>query len=357
MTASHVVPKECEDSTSIKIYWNEKPGKASLSHGVEAKVIARSSLDAALLQLLEQPQSEVSDGEDRQYLMIEEPQEDKEKYRNRCGLLASHYFEQYDILSSFAEISSVSLIGNAQRWALSGVGFNASRSGSPLILGNGHVVGIFVERAGDSSDRKKAVENRAYILPLSSIPDIEINLTKIRNHQKPFDGFMLPLLSLRIQTSSPAKDPAESRADRPINVAYGVSLTIDGFKLDPSLPTFVSRGGQLLEVGSLVDAMLTTAISGGDILRKVTVNQTFTADPGYVFDPATFKVEAASLNPPEARLPAQQCEGKQTNCFRLSDKGSVLSVSFDLYPGVDGRRSWIDGEVRIQLFPSRDLPK
>lgn len=78
MTASHVVPKECEDSTSIKIYWNEKPGKASLSHGVEAKVIARSSLDAALLQLLEQPQSEVSDGEDRQYLMIEEPQEDKE---------------------------------------------------------------------------------------------------------------------------------------------------------------------------------------------------------------------------------------------------------------------------------------
>ncbi len=353
MTAAHVVPKQCDSISSIKVYWNEEPGGAQLSGGIEAAVVGRSSLDAALLRL----KNDAGDGgpSSRQYLMLENQQSDDSKYRNRCVLLASHYFEQYDVLTSFAEISSVALVGNSSRWALSGPGFNPSRSGSPLLLSNGRVVGIFVEKAGDSSDRNQVIENRAYILPISKIPDTEIDVSAIRSQQaKGVGGLLEPFLTLHIPMSEGGLDPFEARALKPINIAFGLSITEEGFRTDPSLPTFVSRQGKLMRVSSLTEAVAQTIIGGGSVLRQVPVTRRYKADPGRVFNPETFAIEVASLNPPEAasELPRQRCGEAQTNCFAILEGGTVLELRMNLYPGLDGRRSWIDGEVRIAQIPN-----
>lgn len=360
ITAGHVVPVNCvSDNLLIKVRWTKNPNTGELSDPVAAHVIDRSSLDVALLEL------EMPPDEERQFLRLEPLTNDSSKYKNRCTLLASHYFEQTDTYSTFAEIVSVSLLGD-RRWALSGEGFNPSRSGSPLILSNGKVVALFVARPGnDNNDRDQAILDRAYVLPLANVPTNEINLSAVAIKSGKLDPFLTePAQESFLDAPahiSGGKDreaswkTSESRTHRSVNTSFGLSITEEGFRIDPSLPFYFYKHGKLSKSNTSIPHQVISqaALTGSSILRQITAHRRFTASPGYLFDPSTITFEVAALNPPGSELPDRPCEGtKDIGCYSVLENGRSLELRINLYPGIDGRRSWIDAEVRITERPS-----
>ena len=332
LTAGHVVPATCAaESTSITVRWSTTPGSPTLSAPVSAHVLRRSSLDVALLELDNVPNGP------RQYLRLPPQPIQEATYKNRCVILASHYYEQTDAYTTFAEIASIALEGNIQ-WALSGEGFNSSRSGSPLISSDGRVVAIFVARPEAPDDRDKVIQSRAYVLPLHKLPSAEINLASVQT----LPGHLPPFLTKDDSSAAPLLLPR-------VRTAFGISITEQGFQTGPDLPTFVlGIDGTLSEVGSLQEGLLQALVTGKSLVRQTNARRHFTADPGFAFDPKSLTFKVASVNPQRTPLPSRLCEGAaDRSCHFFSEMNRVLELRFTLYPGFDGRRAWIDAEAHL----------
>lgn len=329
LTAGHVVPPECSnDNTSIMVQWSEEPSSKKLLGPFPAKVVGRSSLDVLLLQLTSNPD------ETRQFLQLSAKSVAPVTFKNACVLLPSHYYDQTDTYSTFAEIASVSLEGD-MRWALSGDGFNPSRSGSPIIVGDGQVVAIFLGRPGDPTDRERIIASRAYVLPLASIPTHEIDVERLQTAPGQLKKFLTP------------NGVAAVKAQR-VRTSFGISLTLPGNSASPPF-FFVTKNGDLSRApDGLVQAGVQALQRGLSIVRQVAVERSFTAEPGYAFDHKSIEYHIASINPQNATLPKELCDEKrQEDCVVISPDQTTMKLRFFLYPGIDGRRSWVDAEMHV----------
>lgn len=329
LTAGHIVPPECEKNTSILVRWSKTPRSSELLGPYQAEVAARSSLDVLVLQLTSAPDRS------RQFLQPSSRALDPTTLKNACTLLSSHYHEQNDTYSTFAEIASVSLEGNS-RWALSGEGFNPSRSGSPIIVGNGEVAAIFLGRPIDPENREGVIASRGYVQPLAGIPRHEIDIEGLRATP----GLLSKFLTLNSSSTA-------SKAKR-VRTSFGFSLTLAGRNIEPPF-FFEAKNGALSRApNSLLEAGLQAFRRGLSIVTQVAVERTFKADPGFGFDPTTIEYRVASLNPQNATLPRQMCDEKRLqDCVALSPDRTSMQLRFFLYPGVDERRSWVDAEVHV----------
>lgn len=334
LTAAHVVPADCKsDYTDIKVRWEEDSGKLSLP--IDARVIGRSSLDVALLKLEKTPEKPL------QFLLLESSP-DVALLKNECILLPSHYFEQTDTYTSFAEIGSVALEGGDRRWALSGIGANPSRSGSPVILSNGRAVAMFLARPGDVQDRATKIENRGYILPIAAVPKNEIDLIAVSSASGKFEPFLkLP------------PDSAKQAASRYQNTAFSLSIFEPGNRTNPNEPIYlIPPEGQIKRFGDIGQALIQLAVRGGTLGKKVTTQRHFEAAPGYVFLPETLAIRDDYRNPQKVELPSRACGGNDdSNCFSVKADGQILEFRVDLYPGIDSRSSGIDAEIHIAQRP------
>lgn len=336
LTAGHLLPEKCtNENTSIKVSLAQDAAAAADDDAIDAHLVARSSLDVVLLRLEKQPDSK------RQFLKIAAAPENKAAWKNRCVLIASHYIDQFDTYSSFAEIASVALTGSSG-WALSGEGFNQTRSGSPVIFDDGSVAAVFLSRPGDPSDRAAIVQSRAYILPIARIPKSELDFSQITARK----GSLRPFPS-QSQKSLPAPSSA-------VKSSFGVSITVNGYQIDAALPVYLlaKNGEGLTRVGSLQEAGAMALFSGSDIVREVVVPRQFNASPGFKFDASTLKILTASLNPRVTPLPTNPCATPDAaGCYVLGPHGDSLELRFKLYPGIDGRHAWVDSEVHLVQRP------
>lgn len=335
LTAAHLLPEKCTDqNTSIKVSF-ASDGSAADSDTVDAHLLARSSLDVLLLRLEKQPDKKY------QFLKIAPAPKNVSAWKNRCVLLASHYNNQFDTYSTFAEIASVALIGSSS-WALSGEGFNATRSGSPVILDDGTVAAVFLSRPGDPSNRDTIIQSRAYILPIASIPKGELDFSKIAAKKGSLMPFPLP---------SPVGHTTQSAA---VNSSFGISLTVNGYRTDPALPIYMlaKNGGALTRADSMLEAGVLALASGSDIVREVVASRQFNASPGFRFDASKLSIITASVNPRVTPLPTSPCAtADAAGCYVIGPDGESLELRFKLYPGIDGRRAWVDGEVHLVQRP------
>jgi hypothetical protein len=335
LTAGHLLPEKCTDeNTSIKVSVAHDASAAD-SEDVSAHILSRSSLDVALLRLEKQPDSRY------QFLKIALAPENESTWKNRCVLIASHYDNQFDTYSTFAEIASVALIGS-NGWALSGEGFNPTRSGSPVILDDGSVVAVFLSRPGDPSDRQAIIQSRAYILPIAHIPKSELDFSEITAKKG----------SLRL---FPNRSPGSSTARfSAVNSSFGISITVNGYQIDEALPVYLlAKNGEVLtRAASLSEAGVKALFSGSDIVREVVVSRKFSASPGFSFDASTLSILTTSLNPRVTPLPTSPCGTPDAaGCYVLGPHGDNLELRFKLYPGIDGRHAWVDGEVHLVQRP------
>lgn len=328
LTAGHVVPQDCDASTAINVRWETTPGGSTLSAPVQAKVVQRSSLDVAVLELVDAPTAS------NEFLSVAPAS--PQTLKNACMLLASHYYEQNDSYTTFAEIASVSLDSD-QRWALSGEGFNPSRSGSPVVNSEGQVVAIFLAKPADPVDRLLTIQSRAYIYPLSRIPKSEINLEDLGGRDFHLSQFYT------------APGTAVVFVPQRLLTSFGVSITENGLKTDLALPTYTIDGdGELVKRDSLAEALLHILFSHGSLVRQTVAKRKFDASPGYVFDPTTVRLNVASINPRKAPRPSHECTGvEQVDCFTFSGDKRTVEFRFMLFPGYDGTRAWLDAEVHI----------
>jgi hypothetical protein len=260
---------------------------------------------------------------------------DPSTLKDSCILLASHYYEQTDTYSTFAEISSVSLDGD-KRWAVSGDGFNPSRSGSPVILPNGEVAAIFVARPIDPSDRANIFFSRGYVQPLATVPAQEIDIERYSSTP----GELKPFLTLNAVTGT--------KSSR-VLTSFGISVTEAGYRSTPPFYLVDPKSGALSRASDSLPSVLGKAfISGQSVVRKVDVSRDFAADPGYAFDEKSIKYKVASINPTRALLPTMLCDEKQQdNCIAMPKDRTSMQLRFSLYPGVDGRNSWVDAEIHV----------
>ena len=330
-TAGHIVPSECDGKSTINVTWTIKAFDKTLTDPVSAKVISRSAeSDVAVLEL------NGGNLQDRQYLKLPSSNGDDAKYKLQCVLLASHYSEQLDSYLTFAEIASVTLDSDP-RWALSGEGFNPSRSGSPVILDDGRVVAMFVARPEDETNRAKIIQSRAYITPLGRISPTEINLADLQKSTGQLPSFL-----------TPTKTPAVTSDNQNIRTTFGISITEPGFRLDGPIYV-VASDTNIVKVDSNVEALGFIALNGGSVASAVDVHREFAAIPGYQFLPATVKIVHTSLRPKATPLPINECSLiNSTDCFALTSDRSKIDFRFHLYPGrLDATRSWIDAEISV----------
>jgi hypothetical protein len=316
-----VVPASCKGQ-SITIKWSKPEDPLALSEGIPASVLARTSLDVALLQPAVAPDTSLS------YIKLDiDGHTPVLDYKNKCVLLASHYLEQLDTLTSFAEISSVALASDSRRWALAGSGFNPSRSGSPLILANSAAVAVFVARPVGGGDRQ--IQDRALIVPVRNVPLSEIDLKSLIStagelHQLGDQVETLVAQSVQVPFGG-SVDLLAIVARRPVLSAFGLSLEAQGFRTEPALPTWVERDGVLTRQSSLQNGIVDVMLNGGSVLRQIEVEQNFVADDGFAFDPETLTLEASSHNPMSESLPTHQCTANITeNCFFCQITAGVL---------------------------------
>lgn len=331
LTADHVIPAKCTNAkTAIDIWWTEL-GDTKQSGPFAARVVARSKFDVVALKLEAAPEPS------RRFLAARLTDQDTQSLRNSCVLLASRESRQPDTYSTFAEIVSVSLEGD-KRWSVSGEGFNSERSGSPVILRSGEVAAIFVGRPTDPSDRDNIIFSRATVVPLALIPKVEIDLGRLTKSPGNLSAFPP-------STTPTAKSPRTS---------FGISVTESGGRISPDLPNFfVSSDGALQPAPSdLITAGTQALIERRSLVRRINVAKQFSADPGFVFDPTTIDYSIASMNPPKATLPRTICGvGVKENCLELTKDLKSLTVNMWMYPGIDGRRAWVDAEMRVNQKP------
>lgn len=335
LTAGHILPEKCTDeNTSITVRLAHD-ASATDSNAIDAHLVGRSSLDVVLLRLEKQPDKKY------QFLKLAAAPGNESTFKNRCVLIASYYANQFDTYSTFAEIASVAVIGS-NGWALSGEGFNPTRSGSPVILDDGSVTAVFLSRPGDPTDRNAIIQSRAYVLPIARIPKSELDISQIvarKGSLQPFPNY------------PPDSPPARASA---VNSSFGVSITVNGYQTNAVLPVYLvaKNDGGLTRVGSLGEAGLMAAVSGSDIAREVVVSRQFNASPGFRFDASTLKILTVSKNPPVTPLPTNPCTTPEAaGCYVLGPLGDSLELRFKLYPGIDGRRAWVDGEVHLVQRP------
>ncbi|SMP82114.1 S1 family peptidase [Noviherbaspirillum suwonense] len=335
LTAGHIFPEKCTDeNTSINVRLGHD-ASATDSDPIEAHVVARSSLDVVLLRLEKQPDKKY------QFLKVAAVPGNESTFKNRCVLIASHYETQFDTYSTFAEIASVAVIGS-NGWALSGEGFNPTRSGSPVILDDGSVTAVFLSRPADPTNRNTIIQSRANILPIARIPTSELHISQIAAR----NGTLQPFPSQPLDSQS-----AHASA---VNSSFGISITVNGYQTNPALPVYLvaKKDGGLKPVGSLLEAGATALATGSDIVREVVETRQFNASPGFRFDASTLKIITAALNPQKTPLPTSPCDTPEAaGCYILGPNGDILELRFKLYPGIDGRRAWVDGEVHLVQRP------
>lgn len=333
LTAGHLLPEQCTSAnTSIQVSL-APDSSAKVPVPIEAYLVARSSLDVALLRLERQFDRKL------QFLKIAAMPNDAASWKNRCVLVASHYENQLDTYSTFAEIASTVLIGGSS-WALSGEGFNPTRSGSPVILEDGTVAAIFLSRPGDPSDREVVIQSRAYILPIARIPVNELDLSKIAAR----DGLL---------RAFPNKFPGTAISS-PVNSSFGISITVNGNQTSGDLPIYLLAKDEagFTRYNSLFEAAAIALMSGSSIVREVVELRHFKAAPGFKFDTSRISITTASLNPRMTPLPTIPCAtADAVGCYVLTPEGDSIELRFKLYPGIDGRRAWVDGELHLVQRP------
>lgn len=325
LTAGHVIPKDCQD---MRISGQT----VGLQKTFELAVVEpRSSLDVVLLK----PTDDI--GKTPQLKLVR-PIDDPKKFKLKRVTIASFYKELPEPTLTSARVDSTIILGEEHKWALCAVAANPGRSGSPVILDDGSVVAVFIERPGDQ------YQDIARVIPIAEVNDIPIiqgtNATVIVDFGSGFD------------------DPLDLKAaPQPVLYEFTISETTSRH---PS--PFQTQGRYLVMDGAFVPAsnktdfeIAASVLAGAQMRFAEQYEETFAAFPGYKFDTdQPVRIYPVSHAPTAAPLPDRVCSTKtDTDCYQFSDEGKKLTVRFRLFAGPvgDQTRGWLSASVATRQIP------
>ncbi len=150
LTAKHVVPAGCIDQSIRGLV-------AYTDRTVELEVVDASATDAALLRI-------VGGATGLPSLSLLRPIAEPRRFQNRTVVIVS--FDDAEPIATLGRVLLTRPTGEPYKWRICGAAANPGRSGSPVIMQDGSVAAIFVDRpVGD--------QDIASILPVANISDID----------------------------------------------------------------------------------------------------------------------------------------------------------------------------------------
>jgi len=304
LTASHVIPSDCENLT-IRAQVEGDAGTSAVT------LIRRSVIDGALIK--------VDSDKPRHYLPLKRIAKPEEVARHQDQWVTVVGFDLPDEPHSYAtpaQITAVRIEGDEDRWSLSMSGANPGRSGGPVILDDGSVVAVLVELP---KINQAPTQGRARVIPISRFVDLEV-----------------PMLAVAPQSVS----------SEALRVNLGLQATLPG-KQPIDKHTVAMKDDEVVELGTDRLKHLSYATQGYNIRRRVTQAVTFKPKTGYRFVLESVRFSPLSISPRNIEPKSACIAGIKKRCWEIVD--GVLVVHLELFPGnYDGADSWIEGELATE---------